>query len=74
MQGFKTPDLVFFTGRQNSALPRMAVVPNRNDVLKQDYLQSFKNRGLGFACGKFAHRCQNQNRHGWRWFQTETMF
>ncbi|QEK04712.1 hypothetical protein FUT83_13495 [Treponema phagedenis] len=30
----------------------MAVVPNRNDVLKQSGLQSFKTRGLGFCHGR----------------------
>ncbi|EFW38002.1 hypothetical protein HMPREF9554_01503, partial [Treponema phagedenis F0421] len=40
LQGFKTPDLVFFTGRQNSALPRMAVVPRSSDVLKQVWFQT----------------------------------
>ncbi|TYT78353.1 hypothetical protein FS559_04080 [Treponema phagedenis] len=29
-------------------LPRMAVVPNSRDVLKQDYLQSFKTCRFGF--------------------------
>ncbi|QSH95573.1 hypothetical protein C5O78_11225 [Treponema phagedenis] len=46
--------------------PRMAVVPRSSDVLKQDYLQSFKTRRFHFATdGK------NQNGHGRPWFQTE---
>ncbi|TYT78531.1 hypothetical protein FS559_05040 [Treponema phagedenis] len=52
-----------------SELPRMAVVPRRNDVLKQDYLQSFKTRRLVFAMdGK------TQNGHGRPWFHAEMSF
>ncbi|EFW36934.1 hypothetical protein HMPREF9554_02597, partial [Treponema phagedenis F0421] len=39
--------------------PRMAVVPNRIDVLKQSNLQSFKTRRFGFAMdGKTKPLCR----------------
>ncbi|QEK05281.1 hypothetical protein FUT80_00090 [Treponema phagedenis] len=41
--------MVNYNGRQNSERARTPVVPNRNDVLKQSNLQSFKTRGLVFA-------------------------
>ncbi|QEJ95667.1 hypothetical protein FUT84_10405 [Treponema phagedenis] len=45
------------------------VVPRRSDVLKQDYLQSFKTRRHNFATdGK------TQNGHGCPWFQAAAMF
>ncbi|QEK00818.1 hypothetical protein FUT84_06300 [Treponema phagedenis] len=38
----------FCHGRQNSERARTPVVPSRSDVLKQDRLQSFKTRRVGF--------------------------
>ncbi|CEM61061.1 hypothetical protein TPHV1_140009 [Treponema phagedenis] len=44
---FKLAGLVL-TWTAKSAPPRTAVVPRSSDVLKQDYLQSFKTRRFGF--------------------------
>ncbi|EFW37999.1 hypothetical protein HMPREF9554_01500 [Treponema phagedenis F0421] len=30
--------------------------------------------GFKHSYGKFTHRYQTQNCHGWQWFQTVTMF
>ncbi|QEJ97295.1 hypothetical protein FUT84_03560 [Treponema phagedenis] len=58
--------MVNYNGRQNSERARTPVVPNRNDVLKQSNLQSFKTRGLVFDTDGKTQYC-----HGWQWFHAE---
>ncbi|CEM60863.1 hypothetical protein DWQ65_06260 [Treponema phagedenis] len=60
---------IFMFWVSESERARTPVVPNRNDVLKQDNLQSFKTR-----CLVFDTDVKNQNGHGRPWFQAETMF
>ncbi|CEM62017.1 hypothetical protein DWQ65_00090 [Treponema phagedenis] len=46
------------TVNRNTKNQGVAVVPNRSDVLKQDYLQSFKTRRHNFAMdGKIMTLC-----------------